>query len=32
MVEKWVWVGVAGAIVGYVTLANISTTMHSHHR
>ncbi|MEK5321715.1 hypothetical protein NSS94_21095 [Paenibacillus sp. FSL L8-0644] len=29
MVEKWVWMGVAGAIVGYATLANISTTMHS---
>ncbi|WP_246772907.1 hypothetical protein [Paenibacillus polymyxa] len=24
MVEKWVWMGVAGAIVGYATFANMS--------
>ncbi|MGQ3479927.1 hypothetical protein [Paenibacillus sp. TY11] len=29
MVEKWVWVGVAGAIVGYVTFANISTNTYT---
>ena len=24
MVEKWVWMGVAGVIVGYVAFANMS--------
>lgn len=25
MVEKWVWMGVAGAIVGYATFASFPT-------
>jgi hypothetical protein len=29
MVDKWVWMGVAGAIVGYATFANLSTTTHT---
>ncbi len=29
MVEKWVWMGVAGVIVGYVTLANFPTNTYT---
>lgn len=29
MMEKWVWMGVAGAIVGYATFANLSTSTHT---
>ncbi|MBE0342335.1 hypothetical protein E4V51_16010 [Paenibacillus sp. 28ISP30-2] len=29
MVDKWVWMGVAGAIVGYAAFANLSTTTHT---
>ncbi|MGW8959370.1 hypothetical protein [Paenibacillus sp. NPDC055715] len=29
MVEKWVWMGVAGAIVVYATSASLSTTTHT---